>query len=358
MKLGLLPFAAGVTPASQQLLADILEAASHAIVLAEKPASSNVAASDEAARLARADCDGVALCLFTGQGAGALEAVPGRVVQAALHAACPVLLLGDDLPALLAASGALEEIGVTAGRAFGSPHDPATAARIQTWAALHDPTERRRGQDAAGKLFGTRYALLGDPSLPGGDVFALDASRWLTQFGVFVEYASARALAGCSIADYCADAGIAFCSLGVTSDGVALAPLADPRIVVLPAACGANGALTAQLIALVAGGDDAAAAVSTVALTGLPNDLRVQTVAGNVPTATPLTFARITRRLGRFVCLLVTGNIEDATLRPDCGAETLLSAAASPYLHAAPGDLRAALKAACETLDVEPILLV
>ena len=171
MKFGLLSLAApgeddAAASAHQQSGADFLAGAGHAVVLAEKTASSGVAASDEAARLARADCDGIALCLFTSIGAVALEAVPGMVVQAALHAACPVLLLGDDLPALLAASGALEEIGITPGRAFGSPHDPATLARIQTWAALHEPAERRRGQDAAGKLFGARYALFGEGGAP------------------------------------------------------------------------------------------------------------------------------------------------------------------------------------------------
>ncbi len=360
MRLGLLSFADAL--ASPRRLADALESAGHYVVLAEKPAASGVAAAEEAARLARADCDGA---IFLFDGTAALETVPGLVVQAALHAACPVLLAGDDLPALLAASGALEEIGLTPGRAFGPPDDATTLARLQAWAHLHDPAERRRGQDAAGKLFGSRYALFGDPS-PDGVFF--DAARWLTQFGVHVQHAGAGALAGRSVRDYCAAEGVAFCSLGRAADGGPLT-LSDapPVLVVLPAACGADGALTVQLLSLLAAGDDAA--VSTLALAGpdlnSPDRVRVQTVAADAAAAaaaaaaTMLTFARITRRLGRFVCLLVTGTIEEgALLRPDCGVQTLLSAAAAPYLHAAPGDLRAALKAACETLDVEPILLV
>lgn len=361
MKLGLLSFA---TP-QEPRLARVLEAAGHTIVPAEAAAVSGVSTAEEAARMARADCDGVVLCFFADdETAAALETVPGLVVQAALHAACPVLLAGDDLPVLLAVSGALAEIGVTPGQAFGAPGDPATLARIQAWAGLHDPAERRRGQDAAGKLFGSRYAILGDPPPGNAGVFVVDAARWLTQFGVHVQHASASALAGRSVSDYCAHEGIAFCSLGGAADGALLAPPGAGGVA-LPAACGANGALTAQLLSLVVAGD--AAVVSTLALAGydpgFPDRLRVRNVAGDAAAAIPpATFARITRRMGRFVCLIVMGSVENTgdgaiVLRPDCGSETLLFAAAGPYLHAAPGDLRAALKAACETLDVEPILL-
>jgi len=365
MKLGLLSLVSteeseATVAGSRQRLADSLEAAGHYVVPAEKPAAHGVAASDEAARFARADCDGVVLCFFAGGGAAALESAPGMAVQAALHAACPVLLSGDDLPILLAASGALQEIGVLAGRAFGAPDEPATVARVQAWAALHDPAERRRGQDAAGKLFGSRYAVLGDSPPGGGDVFVVDAARWLTQFGVHVQHAGARALVGRSASDYCAGERIAFCSLGLAADGTVLAP-PEAGVLVLPAACGANGALTAQLLALTTGD---AAAVFTIVLTGRdaasPDHLRVRAVSGETALTASLTFARIARRLGRFTCLIGTGSVEEegTTLRPDCGAETLLLAADSPFLHAAPGgDLRAALKAACEALDVEPILL-
>jgi hypothetical protein len=366
MKLGLLSLVSteesgAAVAGSRQRLAAALEAAGHFIVPAEKPAAHGVAASDEAARFARADCDGMVLCFFSGDGAAvALETVPGMVVQAALHAACPLLLASDDLPVLLAASGALQEIGVSAGRTFGAPDEPGTVARVQAWAALHDPAERRRGQDAAGKLFGSRYAVLGDPPPGGGDVFAVDAARWLTQFGVHVQHAGASALAGRSISDFCAGERITFCSLGLAADGTVLA-LPEAGVLVLPAACGANGALTSQLLAVTTGD---AAAVFTIALTGRdaasPDRLCVRAVSGETALTVPLTFARITRRLGRFTCLIGTGSVgEDGTalLRPDCGGEALLLVADSPFLHAAPGDLRAALKAACESLDVEPILL-
>lgn len=385
MKLGLLCFCAlGSDDAAMALalrrrqaaVADRLNQGNHVVVPAESPAATGPAAASEAARLVRADCDGIVLCLFAGEGAAPPGIVPDLAASVALRAGgVPVLLLGDDLPGLLSAAGALAAIGITAGRAFGVVEDEALWTRVQFWADLHAPDARKRGQDAAGQLFGRRYAYLGDPlSLSGGDALGEpDAARWLTQFGVSVLGAvPAGRLAERLVDEICADHAIAFCCLGSAAD----APVAAPAFsaVAVPGACGADGALTAQLLALIAGQErptvlTGRVEAATAQNNGAPHHLTLRVVSSGVPSALPppagaCTFARLGRRSGRYICIVFVADVvwdADLSARVEgSGGVTgraLFDTLTGPYLHAVPGDHRAAVKAACEALDVEPILI-
>jgi hypothetical protein len=169
-------------------LADFLEADGHRTVPAERIAASSVAAANEATRLARADVDGLVLCLVgptntRGMIAAASDALMGRaVVEAAVRGGVPVLLWAEretDLPLLLSAAGALAEFGVPCGRALGGLSNQSVQAAVRNWLALHAPDERRCGEEAARKLYGQRCWVANPAS-----VLRSDASRWLTQFGV------------------------------------------------------------------------------------------------------------------------------------------------------------------------------
>jgi hypothetical protein len=72
------------------------------------------------------------------------------------------------------------------------------------------------------------------------------------------------------------------------------------------------------------------------------------------------TFARITRVRGRFRCLLLRGSLPEDSKVPahfDCSETELRAVASSPWLHAAPGDHLGAMRAACEVLDIDTVLL-
>lgn len=71
------------------------------------------------------------------------------------------------------------------------------------------------------------------------------------------------------------------------------------------------------------------------------------------------TFARITRRSGRFVATLLRGGFapEAPQLRLDCPFERLAATWASSRVHAVVGDHLAAMLAACEALDIETVVL-
>ena len=89
-----------------------------------------------------------------------------------------------------------------------------------------------------------------------------------------------------------------------------------------------------------------------------------------------VTFARITRYRGVFRCHMFTGSFEElprdmeeelggqttgewphAFAKFDCSSETFAEQFACNHIHATIGDHLGALKAACERLDIEPILL-
>ncbi|MES2462032.1 MAG: hypothetical protein V4671_15720, partial [Armatimonadota bacterium] len=72
------------------------------------------------------------------------------------------------------------------------------------------------------------------------------------------------------------------------------------------------------------------------------------------------TFARITRTKGRFRCLLVRGALqyeESFPARFECSEAELDAVASSHWLHAVPGDHLGAMRAACEALDIDTVVL-
>jgi L-fucose isomerase len=89
-----------------------------------------------------------------------------------------------------------------------------------------------------------------------------------------------------------------------------------------------------------------------------------------------VTFARITRYRGVFRCHMFTGSFESlprdqeealgmqtsgewphAFARFNCSYDTFVNQFSSNHMHAAIGDYIGSLKAACEELDIEPIVL-
>lgn len=330
MKLGIITFvdAAGDEGLRQQAeYANWLNRQNHNVVAAEDVVRSGAAAASEAERIARAEVDGVLFHVCAG-------ARPDHGLQAALRAHRPLLIVGSDVRAFFAFAGALQEVGVGVGRALGGGEDPDTQTQIVRWLSTHEPVERQRGEEAAQKLYGMRLGIF------GGNGAHVDRAQWLSQFGVFVQHAPALAREEEAIDAFCAREQVDF-----------RAPDGD--------AC---GALTTQLLRLIGG--------EPVFCFDLryhdPNKNRwtVTTSVGEVNgpagtgDATALTLARITRRAGRFVCVVLRGEHEDATgLRLDGLHSALVATLAAPRLHAAPGNLEGALKAACEALDIEPIFI-
>lgn len=449
MRIGILPVVAAGNEAREaggrfvDALAEWLRGRQHDVILPEDPPASGIRVMDEAERFARADCDGVLLPVSPGP-------VIDQVVQAALLVNCPVLLVGDDLPAVVDAAGALTEVGIPFDRVLSSGGEDATRARIADWLDQHKPDTRRRGEEAAQRLHGARYGAF------GRDRFGLDASQWLSQFGVHVQHISLSALqeqaqqvapgriaAGmswlehrCAAIDYdgqvltpghdgtlarqlrwylalrdrCGDERIAFCSLPsalVGGDGAGCAgdlPIAllndredweGPRLVTICAPdSDANGALTMQLLHGVSG--QPVLAAELLRLADGPRHLDLRRTAATPPffarhaddfvanlgmvavkpapaggallgfplaAVSVITFARITRRLGRFRCLLACGELAESAADESISAllpgpvERLVGSSFSRYLHATVGDHRGAMKAACEALDIEPVLL-
>ncbi len=325
MKLGIITFLdAGATREDaarlQERIAAWLQSQGHNVVVADALVSSGAAAAAEAERITNADCEGV---LFH-PGAGA---VAGHVLPAALRVNSPILLAGNDAPAFFTAAGALLEVGIPFGRAPGDVDDPRTQELIGRWVVEHSPTERQKGEDAAQKLYGMRFALFGDADP------RLDGSQWLSQFGIHVVHAPA--LPAEEIEAFCAQQGIDFHA----RDG------------------DANGALTGQLLGLIS-----EQPVPSFTLRRYDAGADLWTGAGPEGQATDtrpaFTLARITRRSGRFVCALLRGErVGDTGLRLHCPYPLLADMLAAPRLHAAPGDHVAAAKAACEALDIQAIVL-
>jgi len=206
------------------------------------------------------------------------------VAQAALHVGCPLLLAGTFSSTFFDAAGALAELVAAYDRLLLG--EDATD-RIASW--LHDnrKTERQRGIEAARTLYGQRLLL-------GGDAL-VDVVQWQRQFGVTV------------VRDEPGAAGDF-----VASDG------------------DVEGALTIQLLRLVTCADAATF------------------VIGGAEWEADVTYARLSRRSGRFVCLLFHGT-------PD--RQRLVARLTAGRLHGVAGNHVAAIRAACEALDVEVIRL-
>jgi L-fucose isomerase-like protein len=330
MRLGTLIFD-GNTPYTPDI-APALGAAKQAdvdVVTGEEAISSRSIAKREAARLSRADCDGIVF--FVGAGVN-----PAFVMEAALHVAgIPLLLMGAFSPAFFDALGALSEIGVTADRHLHDEKDNSTLLR---WLISNRKDARRPGLEAARKLYGQRFALF-DP-VPR---MALDAAQWQSQLGVSVVTFSPGELAtrgNPPLLDLIKDESIDFCALGA---GVEVTPVSLP----IPCAThgDVNGALTLNLLHLIGDGERA---VGTVDL---------ETPNFEHATGRGVTFARITRRSGRFRCFVAEGTLAENNqwFHMKQNPYPFLEAGRLHYIS--PGTYHSAVRAACEALDIEVVNL-
>ena len=266
-------FGVGATATEEaERITEVLRARDVDVVSADEAATTGAIAAREAARLQRADGDGVAL--FVGE-----DATPAHFAQAALHFGCPILLLGAFTSAFFDAAAALAEIGVPFDR-FTLTAD--AAERVFGWLAENKKTARQPGIETAQKLYGQTMAL-------GGDGL-IDAALWQRQFGVTVFRG------------------------GVDADADFFALDGD-----------ANSALTAHLLRLISGSEPYIVPISE-------------------PIPAETTLAQIARVRGKFVCLCVRGVGTMGEME-----RHLLSS----RLWAIPGDYAAALRAACEALDIE-----
>jgi L-fucose isomerase len=110
-------------------------------------------------------------------------AFPHFTMRAARELTGPLLLFSNLDPqypgmvGMLAAAGALDQIGRTYGRAFGDVLDPPVLARIEAHIRAGDAVERLRGS-TFGRIGGRPMGMYTAVSNP---------DRWLAQFGVDVE---------------------------------------------------------------------------------------------------------------------------------------------------------------------------
>lgn len=333
MRLGVLALGSALDEADEGLL----EASQHAdvdIVSGEATGTSSLTASKQGMLVARADCDGV-LLLAKEQTAAPFAADAARSLN------CPILLVGAFDTAFLNAAGSLAEAGLPFDRHVRGGND---GQAVLAWLSANQKSIRHRGIEAAKKLLGQRFALFGSP--PEGVSF--DAAQWRSQLGVTVLSFDSRSLpegGDQGLTAFCREAGVDFGALGagVEADNVNL-----------PFICATNGdvngALTMQLLHLVAGGGIADVKTLRVGhgICSMQND----------GEAAPVTFARITRRAGRFRCHLFSGNqMPDGPAITQVAAERLAATLTAGKLHLVPGDHVSVMRAACGTLGVETVVL-
>ncbi len=108
---------------------------------------------------------------------------PHLSVIASLYAPGPYLLYGQINPAypgmvgLLAAAGALEQIGIVPERVWGEPEDPEVIEKVMKFV---------RAASAVNRLVGERYGMFGGRPM-GMYTAAANGDQWLKEFGVDVE---------------------------------------------------------------------------------------------------------------------------------------------------------------------------
>jgi hypothetical protein len=374
MRLGILPLGPVPDTVGIAALADALRAGDVDVVVPEDTPATALAVSREAERLHRADCDGVLIVA-----ADERLARPAALQTALRLPGVPLLLAGTFAPGLFDTVGAWEEVGgVWYDRLLlGESGLPVERARVEAWLKENERRERQRGLEAAQKLYGQRFAVLGD--LPDG--VSLDATRWLTQFGVtVVSFGSAQvATRAAAVTDQelehfgvaggtpeddsemryytalgtlCAENAVSFFTVGLGPEGVvepyalrAFVPEGMP-IPVGTSSGDVSGALTAHLLRLVWGQDHVWTSPVERAAT-----------EGEEPPGVS-TFARIGWRTGRYVCHLFSGRRDfDQNPRFGPAAETLAQALSAGYVHQVAGDHVGAMRAACHALDIDVTVL-
>jgi len=157
-------------------LAEVLEAQGHEVVRAAAIVESNTLAVSEARRLAAATPHLVILNI-------AVWAFPQFSMLAAAELKMPLLLFSSLSPqypgmvGMLAAGGALDQIGRPHGRAWGDIDDPEVAARVLDWT---------KAGGAVGGLRGKTFGRIGGRPM-GMYTAVANPDQWISQFGVDVE---------------------------------------------------------------------------------------------------------------------------------------------------------------------------
>ena len=153
-----------------------LESRGHSIVTGEL-VWNNALARQEANRMMR---EGVEGTIFN----YAVWAFPQFSVMASHFAPGPILLFGQVNPAkpgvvaVLAAAGALDQLGVLHTRVFGEIEDPVVYRQVESWA---------RAAHAAHALRGETYGLIGGRAI-GINTAVASTDQWAKQFGIDVEH--------------------------------------------------------------------------------------------------------------------------------------------------------------------------
>lgn len=168
---------AALNLAFQQNLTGVLSEAGWEVVAARQIITTAESAISEARFLAAAQCS----CTIFHY---AVWAFPHFSAIASRFAPAPFLLLSNENPrfpgmvGMLAAAGALDQVGTPYHRAFGSLEDPVVRERVLSFV---------RAAHAATALRGERYGLFGGRPM-GMYTTVANPEQWLRQFGVDVEH--------------------------------------------------------------------------------------------------------------------------------------------------------------------------
>lgn len=205
MKVGIITFTDGRKRAAdmlekqcrefQKAVADWLRKEGHDPVEAGEIVWNYRTAIESAGRMAETKCDAVIFnfCVW---------AFPDFAAQSArdVHSAdLPICFLGNINPgfpgwvAFFAAAGSLDEFGVPFGRVLGDLNSSA-GDELRQWLKSHEKDKRKRGIEAAERLYGLRYGEFDGPSM-GMYTGHIDPSQWMEQFGVHVFHRSQLTLA-------------------------------------------------------------------------------------------------------------------------------------------------------------------
>jgi L-fucose/D-arabinose isomerase len=157
-------------------IASALEESGHKVVRAREPVWTNALATKEARRVAKERPE---LTIFNYP----VWAFPHFTMLAANETLGPLLLFSNVDPkqpgmvGMLAAAGALDQVGRSYGRAWGSPSDPKVKDRVETHV---------RAARATRSLQGSTFGRVG--GRPMGMYTAVsNADQWMRKFGVDVE---------------------------------------------------------------------------------------------------------------------------------------------------------------------------
>ncbi len=166
----------GFAASVERRIAAVLEQTGHHVVCAQELVWTNELAVREARRLAAEQPDLTIINI-------PVWAFPHFTVRAARELPGPLLLFSNVDPqypgmvGMLAAAGALDQIGRSFGRAWGDVGDPATLAKIE---------QQISAAAAVQSLLGSTFGRIGGRPM-GMYTAVANSDRWLTQFGVDVE---------------------------------------------------------------------------------------------------------------------------------------------------------------------------